>query len=118
MSENKNIGIFWIYENDIFFETQSLKDINPINGFKDSDLSHYQAWDKIKNIHSKLYLHEYEDVPRGRIVFNIDELKFIVYCNKNILSSNQSKQLILKAFKLKKYSGVDFIEDEHYEILI
>ena len=47
---NKNLlGVFWIFENNVFFETQKLEDIKSINGFKDSDLSHYHIWDKVKN---------------------------------------------------------------------
>ena len=34
---NRNIGVFWIFENKVVFETQKLEDIKSINGFKDSD---------------------------------------------------------------------------------
>ena len=109
------IGIFWIYKNQIFFKTQKLKDIKMVNGFKDSNLSHYQVWDEIKNKHPKFYLFEYEDIPRGRIVYDTIENKFIVYCNKDILKNEVSKKLILKNFDLLNKKVV-FKEDEHYNI--
>jgi len=113
---NNKIGIFWIYKNQIFFKTQKLKNIKVVNGFKDSDLSHYQVWDEIKNKHPKLYLFEYEDIPRGRIVYNIKENKFIIYCNENILHDGLSKKIILENFDLLKEQVV-FKKDEHYKII-
>jgi len=110
-----NIGVFWIFEKQLFVELQLLDDIQSINGFKDSDLSHYHVWKKVKKLHSKFYILEYEDVPRGRIVFDISNNQFIVYCNKDILLEEISKKLILNKFELSKQNTL-FKVDEHYEI--
>jgi len=112
---DKNIGIFWIFENKIFSETQKINDIKTINGFKDSDLSHYQVWNKIRNQHPKFYLYEYEDIPRGRVVYNVSKNKFVIYCNENILQDEILKRLILEKFQLLNEKSV-FQEDEHYKI--
>jgi hypothetical protein len=111
-----SIGVFWIFENKIFLETQKLEDIKSMNGFKDSDLSHYKVWDKVKNQHPKFYLYEYEDIPRGRVVYNIEENQFIIYCNKNTLKEEISKRLILDKFQLLSENSI-FKEDEHYRII-
>ena len=114
MLPNKPIGIFWIYENKIYYKTQNLQEIKPINGFIDSDLSHYEVWDEIKYQNKDFYLYEYEQIPRGRIVYNTITQNFIIYCNKELLSS-QAKSLILKAFEIKDKNYI-FKEDEHYVI--
>jgi len=110
------IGLFWIYDNQIFPVFQDLNDITEIDGFKDSDLSHYQIWDFIKTQHKKFYLYEYENIPRGRVVYDIKNDIFIIYCNMTILQDDNSKELIISAFILsnKKYI---FKEDEHYKIV-
>jgi len=114
---NKNfIGIFWIYENKIFAKTQNLDEVKSINGFKDSDLSHYQVWDKIKNKHPKFYFFEYEDIPRGRIVYDVNKNRFIIYCNENILQDKISKKIILKKFDLINGQAI-FKADSHYKII-
>ena len=113
---NNNIGVFWIFEKRVFFETQKLEDIKSINGFKDSDLYHYQVWNKVKNQHSKFYLYEYENIPRGRVVYDIKENLFIIYCNENILQKEISKKLILEKFQLLNENSI-FKEDEHYRII-
>lgn len=46
------LGVFWIYDNQIFTKKQALSDIEPINGFKDSNLAHYQVWNEIKDVTS------------------------------------------------------------------
>jgi len=96
----KSIGIFWIYEQQVFSEVQKLEDVKTINGFKDSNLSHYKVWNKIKDQHPNFYLYEYEDIPRGRVIYDIENKIFIIYCDKNILQDEISKRLILEKFKL------------------
>ncbi len=120
--DKKKIGIFWIYEKQVFLEFQILGDIKAINGFKDSDLSYYQVWDKVKNQHPKFYLYEYEDIPRGRVVYDIENHIFRIYCNENILQDETSKKLILEKFKLMKLfevskESIEFKKDEHYKII-
>lgn len=113
----KSIGVFWIYEKQVFAEFQPIKDIQIINGYKDSDLAHYKVWDKIQNQHPKFYLYEYEEIPRGRVVLDIENDKFIIYCNKPILADETSKELILTKFKLDKSKSL-FKIDEHYKLKI
>ncbi len=113
---NKAIGVFWIFENKVFFKTQRLEDIKSINGFKDSDLSHYQVWNTVKSQHPRFYLYEYEEIPRGRVVYDIEENRFIIYCNENTLQDKISKKLILKKYKILNRNST-FKEDEHYIII-
>jgi len=110
------IGIFWIYEKQIFCEFQQLQTLKPINGFIDSDLAHYQIWEKVKTQHPKFYLYEYEEIPRGRVVYDLSADQFIVYCNEDLLKDGTSKKLIMKAFGLSGEKTV-FKEDGHYKIL-
>jgi len=109
------LGVFWIYDNQVFTKKQALSDIEPINGFKDSNLAHYQVWNEIQHKHPKFYLFEYEDIPRGRVVFNVKNQIFIIYSNDNILNDVTAKTLIIKAFELKS-TQCHFAYDEHYQI--
>ena len=115
MLPNRQIGIFWIYQNKIYLKTQNLQKIKPINGFIDSDLSHYKVWDEIKSKNKDFYLYEYEEIPRGRVVYDTINHNFIIYCNKDILLNLQNKKQILETFKIKN-KNYSFKEDEHYII--
>ena len=61
------------------------------------------------------YLYEYEDIPRGRVVYDIENTQYIVYANSDIIISNEARELIVNKFNLKT-NKVIFKYDEHYEI--
>jgi len=110
-----NIGIFWIYKDNIFSKKEALNDIQEINGFKDSDLSHYEVWEEMKITYPYLYLYEYEEIPRGRVVWDVHNQQTIIYCNRALMNDEVAKVLIMREFKLE--SSYVFLYDEHYEIV-
>ena len=61
------------------------------------------------------YLYEYEDVPRGRVIFDIENTQYIVYANNDIITSNEARALVIDEFSLKN-SDVVFKNDEHYRL--
>ena len=110
------IGIFWIYKSQIYSKSIKTNSIKSINGFIDSDFSHYQVWDEISSQNKDFYLYEYEDIPRGRVIYDVENTQYIVYANSDIINSAESKALIINAFNLKADS-VLFQYDEHYKII-
>ena len=58
---------------------------------------------------------EYEDVPRGRVVYDIENTQYIIYSNDDIIISDEAKSLIIDKFKLIK-SKTLFKYDSHYKI--
>ena len=110
------LGVFWFYENDLYFKTVEKNIISSINGFKDSDFSHYQEWNKISAQNKDFYLFEYEDIPRGRVVYDVENQQYIAYANNDTINSNEVKSLVIDAFNLKE-DKVLFKYDEHYKII-
>jgi len=111
------IGIFWVYNSKIYFTSVEKENIKAINGFKDSDFAHYQVWNEISSQNKDFYLYEYEDIPRGRVVYDVENQQYVVYANNDIISSNEANLLVINAFNLKG-EKVLFKYDEHYEIMI
>ena len=110
------IGIFWIYNSKIYFTSVEKESIKAINGFKDSDFAHYQVWNEISSQNKDFYLYEYEDIPRGRVVYDVENQQYVAYANNDIISSNEAKSLVVDAFNLKD-EKVLFKYDEHYKIM-
>ncbi len=110
------LEIFWIYKNKIHTKSIEINAVKSIKNFKDSDFSHYQAWNEISLQNKDFYLYEYEDIPRGRVVYDVENTQYIVYANSDIIISDEAKELIVNRFTLKK-SKVLFKYDEHYKIL-
>ena len=109
------IGIFWIYKKEIYLKEIEADTVKAIKNFKDSDFSHYQAWGEISLQNKDFYLYEYEDIPRGRVVYDIENIQYIVCANNDIVISDEAKELIVNRFALQK-SKFLFKYDEHYEI--
>ena len=104
-----NIGIFWIHK------SIALDRMKPINGFIDSDFAHYKVWDEIVSQNKDLYLYEYEEIPRGRIVFDVKQKLFIIYSNYDIINLDEAKKLIMDTFGLDN-KAVSFQYDAHYKL--
>lgn len=113
---NGCIGVFWIYKSQIYAKSIQIDKVKPIRGFIDSDFAHYQEWSEISIQNKDFYLYEYEDIPRGRVVYDIEENQFIIYCNEIILKKEISKRLILEKFQILNENSI-FKEDEHYRII-
>lgn len=111
------IGIFWIYKSQIYLKPIKVDEVKSINGFIDSDFSHYQVWDEISLQNKDFYLYEYEDIPRGRVIYDIKNSQYIVYSNNDVINSNEAKKLIVEAFHLNK-NDILFQYDMHYKIEI
>ena len=107
------IGIFWIYKSTIYFKSVPVDKVDPIDGFVDSDFAHYEVWDEIFSQNKDFYLYEYEDIPRGRIVYDLKNKRYIVYTNSKIINSQEAKKLIREAFHLQN-EQISFRFDAHY----
>ena len=109
------IGVFWIYKQNIYLKSIKVDNVKAINGFIDSDFSHYQVWDEISAQNKDFYLYEYEDIPRGRVVYDVEYTQYIVYSNEDIINSDKAKKSITEAFNLNT-TKVIFEYDAHYKI--
>ena len=109
------IGVFWIYKSQIYGKTINTVVIKEVNKFIDSNFSHYQVWSEVSLKDKDFYLYEYEDIPRGRVIYDMENEQYIVYANEEIINSDIGKMLIIDMFSLQK-SKVSFKYDEHYKI--
>ena len=111
------IGIFWFYQNSIICKklllSESKKDAL---GIHDSPFQHVHEWES-KNIflpkHPELFGTEYQELPRGRVVFLSNKNLVVIYTDKACLSKEVKKQLI-DSFCLPS-SNTIFKSDPHYK---
>jgi len=88
------IGIFWIVDGNLIAKKVNLTEVKEVNGFKDSGLSHFFEWEKMG-----FDFDEYDKFPRGRIVYDILNKRFLIYAAKEIIKNENYKHWILDFFE-------------------
>jgi hypothetical protein len=109
------VGLFWIdTSGTMFVQSVSLRAAEDYGEFRVFGGSHYDLWRKAVRANPQWRDFEYEQVPRGRVVYRRDPKKphFIVYMAKRIL---KFKGKVVSMFNLPSaYVRFD-TADEHYE---
>ena len=98
-----SVGIFWgIPGSDshwtILTDATPLSEAEPYGDFLTHPRGHYDVWSSWQTLSAAgrakqdipqvVAYHEYEDFPRGRIVFQIKSGQFIVYADRRLQRSN------------------------------
>jgi hypothetical protein len=110
------LGIFWIDDSGTMFsESISLRDAVDYGEFKIFDGSHFELWPNAVRANPKWRDREYEEIPRGRVVYKKDPKKpeFIVYLPRKL---GKYKKKVIDRFNLPSRHVRFDMSDEHYRI--
>lgn len=80
------IGIFWFYKNEVMgfahaFDSSQADSL----GMIDSSYTHVAYWQTLQGKLPQLKHIEYEDIPRGRAIFDMKKNKLIIYLDEKLL---------------------------------
>jgi len=108
------IGIFWHYQNQIIGIAHdfNLSDQDSL-GLIDSAYIHIDYWEALRNQITELRHIEYEEIPRGRVIYNSLSNKTIVYMDAKLFKKSIAKQ-IAEFFELN-FDDVIWQKDPHYK---
>ena len=106
------VGIFWIFKGKLLKSETALDGGAEYGDVVHSQHDHIDYWPVLRGQNPELKQLEYEDVPRGRVMYFKQTKKFRVLMDK-VLHTPQNKQLLLKAFNLPK-ARTTFGTDPHY----
>lgn len=110
------IGIFWVYGGEIFGKAVNVESgIEGVPGMIDCQDNHADVWEierpwaKISQI---LAHSEYQDIPRGRVLFLSKQKQSLVYADKSLM--NLETKLLISTFF--EFNTIDAIwrKDDHY----
>ena len=110
------LGIFWLDDSGTMYaEGVSLRDSLDYGDFRIYGGDHYSSWPKAVRAVPKWEGKEYEEVPRGRVVYKKDPKKpvFVVYLPKRIF---KHKGKVVDRFNLPGGHVRFDMSDEHYRI--
>jgi hypothetical protein len=107
-----DVGIFWIDRGQLIMAAvplaEGVDDGLFINGMDDHD----PYWETVQRTHTHLWDFEYDQVPRGRVLFNKAEHRFYIYLDK-VLCKATIKHMIMGHFRLPPAMTI-FQTDLHY----
>ena len=112
-----SVGIFWVDVKtaQVFAEMTSLKDSDDLGEFRIHSGTHYDTWDRMSRRNPAWRGMEYEDIPRGRVVYHKDPHNpvFMVYMSP-LLKASKYKNAVAREFNLPTGHVVFDFTDEHY----
>ncbi|MFC1744442.1 hypothetical protein ACFL35_10650 [Candidatus Riflebacteria bacterium] len=109
------IGIFWLYKNHVIGNPVSIEmGEESVTGLIDSLDAHYEFWETcaIQKEFPELRYEEYENIPRGRVLYNSITQEFEIFMD-NKLFEIILKEIIIKYFDLKGCKN-NWKTDPHY----
>lgn len=110
------IGVFWVYRGMVFGQAEHVAlGTEAVPGLTDSRLEHVELWEQMtsaKRLFPELATMEYQQVPRGRVLWQRKEDRHLIYLDKT-LYSQKIFTAIAEFFQFKRSQAV-WKTDSHY----
>lgn len=111
------IGIFWFYRNQVLgiahdFDTAQADSL----GLIDSPFTHIDYWPTIQARLPELAATEYEHLPRGRVIYDKNRDKFVVYLDETLYFQQPARKICDFFQAGAEADKVMFKKDPHYQI--
>lgn len=88
------IGIYWLYDSQVFGLSCSLAQAEPgVPGLLDSPFTHVDAWPHVRGEAGVPPHLEYDDLPRGRVLYASDAQAGIVYGDGKLIGGSRAAGL-------------------------
>ena len=108
------MGIFWHYKKKLLTYSFPVNEVPEQSGFIDVGMGHYDLWSTFQKLDRDLKDVEYEELPRGRILYDVANKIYKVYASSTMILTEGFQDLVLHTFNLPKTATV-FESDLHYE---
>lgn len=98
ISRDENIGIFWMVDGMVFGERTTISEASQsVDGLMDSDATHVASWSKhyqFRDRNPELAHYDYQDLPRGRVLYQMNKQRFLVYLDKALMNKKTKPPLL------------------------
>ena len=79
------LGIFWLVDEKLIFDTTSLSEAERFGDNLNHPRGHIHVWEEFERTGRVPRGSEYEEYPRGRVIFDTKNKKFMILGDKCIL---------------------------------
>jgi hypothetical protein len=123
------IGIFWFYKDQLLACSVPLTQAERRGQRLDSPLGHVSVWPRLVAQHRKrwplLSILEYDEVPRGRVIFDLLKQTFVIYMDESLFVRSATglrpepgvAEALRTSFGLQEQQ-VQFATDPHYRLML
>lgn len=109
------VGIWWYLKGRLISDTLPWKEAPHSGGFYNGPSDHYHFWGKLQSAFKELRNLEYDEVPRGRVLYDANNKKFLAYGAKGLIETRKLQDLLIREFRLHPKHTL-FEADEHYKL--
>ena len=106
------VGIFWVYLGELIALPVPYEAGIDDGLFVNGPAGHAEAWERLQRQNPRLLLFEYDEIPRGRVLFDKAKARYVVYLDRTLFNRT-TQQAVLSAFALPEAQTV-FRTDLHY----
>ncbi len=107
-----HVGIFWLVGEKLLFDTTPLSRAEEYGECRIHSGNHVSVWERFRFARTVPQEMEYEEPPRGRVVFNAKKSEFSLLADRCILRWKDLVTTIRRQMHLPKNTTVD--TDSHY----
>jgi len=108
------VGIWWLWRGRLLKSSvpypEGTRYDRHVNGTED----HYSFWPRLQAVHTELRGLEYEEVPRGRVIYDTAARRTYCYTRRALTRDAGLRQLVIEGFNCDPRRTV-FRQDDHYE---
>ena len=109
------IGVFWVIDGkNIDGYKESLESGEIYGSTIQPTFDHFSYWEKFVSRHPEFKLLEYDDLPRGRVVYDRKKECFLIISSRKLLEDKELIKRISHFFEISETPKL--VWDEHYEI--
>jgi hypothetical protein len=109
------VGIFFVYNGGVLTDCKPLCVTEPYGKFKSNDDEYDRLWKFVQRYGAVPPDVDYDEVPRGRVEYDIIEKKFCVYVDPCILNDRKALDEIEREFSLPYANTQDPERDPRYK---
>jgi len=111
--ESPHVGIFWLIKGKVIIYSASLNDAEDCGDFKIHPRSHEEVWSVLQKSSDAPTDVEYEEAPRGRVMYDTKTQRFTLLDDRCILRDRDAVRKIKQRMHLPKNTTIS--GDSHYQ---
>ena len=109
------VGIFWYHGKKVYGDFCCLSAAEPYGNILGPNSNHVDFWPQVQKQVQELRFEEYENKPRGRLLFDLAAGQFVLISSQAIVKSKSAVKAICRRCNIPADMDVILRTDLHYE---